>query len=173
MSWRQALGPVRQWLHVLIWLAAAALPAAAAEKAQLHTTAEDGFGRLVLEFPGRLDLPGYKVGFDNNVLSITFPEPIALPLPDVGATLPKYLTIGRVDPDGRGVRFGLREPVKVHSMEAGERLFIDLLPTNWQGLPPSLPPAIIQQLTERAKTAAILAEQERKAKEAKDLNPQV
>jgi len=171
--WRQAWEPVRRLLHALIWLAIATVPAAAADKAQLHTTAEDGFGRLVLEFPGRLDLPGYKVGFDNNVLSITFPEPIALPLPDVGATLPKYLTIGRVDPDGRGVRFGLREPVKVHSMEAGERLFIDLLPTNWQGLPPSLPPAIIQQLTDRAKTAAILAEQERKAKEAKDLNPQV
>jgi hypothetical protein len=164
---------VRQLLHALLWLAMAAVPATAADKAQLHTTAEDGFGRLILEFPGRLDLPGYKIGFDNNVLSITFPEPIAMPLPDVGATLPEYLTIGRVDPDGRGVRFGLRTPVKVHSMEAGERLFIDLLPTGWQGLPPSLPPSIIQQLTERAKTAAILAEQERKAKEAKDLNPRV
>ena len=74
---------MRRLLRALIWLAIVATPAAAADQAQLHTTAEDGFGRLVLEFPGRLDLPGYKVGFDNNVLSITFPEPISMPLPDV------------------------------------------------------------------------------------------
>jgi hypothetical protein len=173
LVWRQAWGPVRRLLHSLIWLATATLPVIAADKVQLHTTAEDGFGRLVLEFPGRLDLPAYKIGFDNNVLSVTFPEPISMPLPDVGVTLPDYLTIGRVDPDGKGVRFGLRTPVKIHSMEASERLFIDLMPPNWQGLPPSLPPEVIAQLTERAKNAAIIAEQERKAKEAKALNPQV
>ncbi len=164
---------MRRMLHALAWLVLAVAPAAAADKVQLHTTAEDGFGRLVLEFSDRLDLPGYKVGFDNNVLSVTFPDPISMPLPDVAVTLPQYLTVGRVDPDGRGVRFGLRRPVKVHSMEAGERLFIDLLPTTWQGLPPSLPPEVIQQLTERAKAAAILAEQKRKVEEAKALNPQV
>ena len=74
--------PVRRLLHALVWLAAATVAAAAADKAQLHTTAEDGFGRLILEFPGRLDLPGYKVAFDNNVLSITFPEPVSMPLPE-------------------------------------------------------------------------------------------
>ncbi len=170
---RQAGVPVRRLLHALVWLVLTIVPAAAVDKVQLHTTAEDGFGRLVLEFPGRLDLPGYKVGFDNNVLSVTFPEPISMPLPDVGAMLPQYLTVGRVDPDGKGVRFGLRRPVKVHSMEAGERLFIDLMPTGWQGLPPGLPPEVIEQLTERAKAAAALAEQERKAAEAKALDPQV
>ena len=170
---RQAGVPVRRLLHALLWLVAATVPAFAIDRAQLHTTAEEGYGRLVLEFPGRLDLPGYKINFDNNVLSIVFPEPITMPLPDVGATLPEYLTIGRVDPDGRGVRFGLRVPVKIHSMEAGERLFIDMMPAGWQGLPPSLPPEIIAELTERAKNAAIRAEQERKAAEAKALNPQV
>ncbi len=55
--WRQAGVPVRRLLHVLLWLVAATLPAAAVDKVQLHTTAEDGYGRLVLEFPGRLDLP--------------------------------------------------------------------------------------------------------------------
>lgn len=164
---------MRRLLHAALLLALSALPALAADKVQLHTTAEDGYGRLVLEFPGRLDLPGYKIGFDNNVLAITFPEPVSMPLPDVAATLPDYLTIGRVDPDGKGVRFGLRNPVKVHSMEAGERLFIDLMPSSWQGLPPSLPPEIIAELTERAKTAAVQAEQDRKAKQAKALNPQV
>src|SRR5690242_5940994 len=116
---RRAVGPMRQMLHVALWLLLASLPAIAQDRVQLHTTVEDGFGRLVLEFPGRLDLPKYKVNFDNNVLSVVFDEPVSLPLPDVGATLPEYLTIGRVDPDRKGVRFGLRTPVNIHSMEAG------------------------------------------------------
>ena len=173
LVWRQVGEPVRRLLHALLWLALAVAPAAAIDKVQFHATAEQGYGRLVLEFPGRLDLPRYKVNFDNNVLAITFPEPVTMPLPDVGSTLPDYLTIGRVDPDGKGVRFGLRNAVTIHSMEAGERLFIDLMPAGWQGLPPALPAEIIAELTERAKTAAILAEQERKAAEAKALNPQV
>ncbi|RYE09942.1 MAG: hypothetical protein EOP22_06720 [Hyphomicrobiales bacterium] len=163
--------PVRLWLAVLLCLVASIVPAAAQARIQLHTSVEQGYGRLLFEFPGRLDLPGYRVNFDNNVLAVTFSEPVTLALPDFAATMPDYLTIGRVDPDGKGVRFGLRIPVTVHSMEAGERLFIDLLPANWQGLPPSLPPEVIAELTERAKNAAIKAEQDRKAAEAKALNP--
>lgn len=171
--WQRAWGPVRLWLHALLWLLVGLVPAAAADRAQVHTTLEDGYGRIVLEFPSRLDLPKYKVSFDNYVLAVTFDEPATMPLPDVGATLPDYLTVARVDPDGKGVRFGLRKPVQVHSMEAGERLFIDLMPSDWQGLPPGLPPAVVAELTERAKTAARIAAEERKAKEARELNPQV
>ncbi len=168
---RRALGPVRQLLHVVLWLVLGLAPALAQDRVQLHATAEAGYGRLILEFPARLDLPKYRVNFDNNVLAVVFDEPVSMPLPDVGATLPEYLTIGRVDPDGKGVRFGLRTPVNVHSMEAGERLFIDLMPMSWQGLPPGLPSEIVAELSDRAKRAAILAEQERKAAEAKALNP--
>jgi len=170
--WQRAGGPVRHGLAVLAWLVVLALPALAADRAQLHATAETGFGRLVLQFPDRLDLPDYKVSFDNNVLSVTFGAPVALPLPDVGAVLGDYLTIGRVDPDGRGVRFGLRAAVNIHSMEAGEKLFIDIMPPSWQGLPPALPPAVVAELTERAKAAAVVAEQTRKAEEARARNPQ-
>jgi hypothetical protein len=157
---------------VLAWLVLLALPGLAVERVQLHATAEAGFGRLVLQFPDRFDLPAYKVGFDNNVLSVTFSEPVSLPLPDVGAIVGDYLTIGRVDPDGRGVRFGLRAAVNIHSMEAGEKLFIDMMPPGWQGLPPALPPEVVAELTERAKANAVLAEQTRKAEEARTLNPQ-
>ena len=125
----------------------------------------------MLEFSSRMDLPGYKITYDNNVLAITFDEPVGMAMPDMASTMPQYLTIGRVDPDGKGVRFGLRNAVTIHSMEAGEKLFVDLLPTGWQGLPPSLPPEIVADLAKRAKDAEILAEQKRKAEEAKALNP--
>ena len=114
---------------VLLWLALAAA-GFADERTQLQATKEDGFGRLGLEFSDRLDLPKYKITYDNNVLAVTFEQPVNLPLPDMAATLPDYVTVGRVDPDGKGVRFGLRRPVTIHSMEAGEKLFIvkDLKP---------------------------------------------
>lgn len=163
-------GPARLVVAVLLWLALAAA-GFADERTQLQATKEDGFGRLVLEFSDRLDLPKYKITYDNNVLAVTFEQPVNLPLPDMAATLPDYVTVGRVDPDGKGVRFGLRRPVTIHSMEAGEKLFIDMLPAGWQGLPPSLPPRVVAELTQRAKDAEVLAEQKRKAEEARSLNP--
>ncbi|MGN6683258.1 MAG: hypothetical protein ACTHKD_04510, partial [Devosia sp.] len=149
---RRASVPVRPILAVLVWLVLA-VTAAAADRVQLQATAENGFGRLVLEFSTRLDLPDYKITYDNNVLAVTLSGPVNLAMPDMASTLPQYLTIGRVDPDRKGVRFGLRRPVTIHSMEAGEKLFIDLLPVGWQGLPPSLPPEVVADLARRAKDA--------------------
>ncbi len=165
--------PMRLVLAALLSLALGVAATFADDKVQVHASQEDGFGRLLFEFPDRLDLPPYKINFDNGVLALTFSSPVDMPLPDMAATLPGYLTIGRVDPDRMGVRFGLRGAASIHSMSAGEKLFVDILPPNWQGLPPSLPPEIIAELTQRAKDAAAMAEQKRKADEAKALNPQV
>jgi len=168
---RQARGPVQLFVAVLTWLLLATT-AQADDRAQLTPSAEDGFGRLIIDFRDRVDLPPYKITFDNGVLSIAFTSPVQLPLPDVSAVLPVYLSAGRMDPDNKGVRFGLRTAVTIHSMEAGEKLFIDLLPPNWQGLPPSLPPEVVAALTQRAKDAEILAAQKAKEAAAKALNPQ-
>ncbi|MEQ1769472.1 MAG: hypothetical protein ABL879_06485, partial [Devosia sp.] len=157
-------------LAALLWLACG-VAADAQEKATLLVTAETGFGRMILDFPSRLDLPAYKLNYDNGVLAITFTDPVQMVLPDAAVALPDYVSVGRVDPDKRGVRFGLRSAVTVHTMEAGERLFIDILPANWQGLPPSLPPEVVAELTERAKDAAKVAEQKRKAAEAMASHP--
>ena len=160
-----------RFVTALLWLVLFTLGAAAAEKAQLHATTENGYGRLVLDFTGRLDLPKYKIAFDNGVLAVTFDEPLTLPLPDVASTMPTFFSIARMDPDNKGIRFGMRQAVSVHSMEAGERLFIDLLPSSWQGLPPSLPPEIVAALADRAAKAAAIAEQKRKEELARQLNP--
>jgi len=141
----------------------------AQEKVQLLATSEDGFGRLIMTFPARHDLPPYQLHFENGVLAIEFEEAIQLALPDVAVTLPDYVSIARVDPDRKGLRIGLRTGFNVNRIEAGERLFIDLMPLTWQGLPPSLPSSVITDLATRAKTAAIVAEQKRKAEEAKTL----
>jgi tetratricopeptide (TPR) repeat protein len=147
------------------------MAAFAQDKAQLLVTAEAGYGRLVISFPGRNELPVYKVKYDNGVLAVEFTEPVSLLLPDVAVALPDYISVARVDPDSRGVRFGLRTALNINHMEAGERLFLDLMPKSWQGLPPSLPPEVVADLAKRAKEAERIADQKRKADEAKRLNP--
>src|SRR5690606_20508578 len=86
--------------------------------------------------------------------------------------LPEYVSIARVDPDLGGVRFALRTSLNFNSIEAGEKLFIDLLPLAWQGLPPGLPQEAIDELAERARLAAIEAERRRKARDVAELDPQ-
>ncbi len=158
-------------MALLVAFASLTVPAIAEDKAQILATAENGFGRIVLSFPERMDLPKYKVNYENGVLAITFDQPISVLLPDIALALPKYATIARVDPDNRGIRIGLRSTFNVNRMDAGESLYIDLLPETWSGLPPALPPEVITALAERSKRLAEEAEQARKADEAKRINP--
>lgn len=164
-AWR-ILAPLLALL-VVQWPVAAS----AADKAQIIATQEAGFGRLVLDFTDRLDLPQYRVKYENGVLAIEFTSPVSVVLPDIATVMPGYATVARADPDGKGIRIGLRTSFNLNRMEAGEKLFIDLMPLNWQGLPPSLPPEIVAQLADRAKKAAELAEAQRKAEEAKRVQP--
>jgi hypothetical protein len=145
--------------------------ALADDSAKLFATTEKGFGRMILDFPDRLDLPPYHVTSNDGVLSIIFSAPVDFTVPDVAAALPDYVSVARVDPDGRGIRFGLRTAYTVNQMAAGEQLFVDLLPTSWQGLPPGLPQAVVDKLASRAQQAALKAEQERRTAEAKVLKP--
>lgn len=149
----------------------AVTPAFAQAQGQLFATQEDGYGRLILSFPGRDSLPKYSMRIENGVLSIEFDEKVSVILPDVGTTMPQYLSVARVDPDGMGLRMGLRSAFSFNRIEAGEKLFIDLLPTTWQGMPPALPQEVVADLAERARLAAIRAEQDRKAAGVAEFNP--
>jgi hypothetical protein len=169
-GWQKAIAA----LSILLVLALmAAGPAAAQAQAQLTATSEEGYGRLVLSFPGRTELPSYNLRYENGVISITFAEPVAMDVPDIALSVPDYVSVARLDPDGRGLRIGLRRSLNLNRIPAGERLFIDLLPPDWQGMPPSLPQAVIDELAERARIAAIEAERRRKAEGVDTLDPGV
>ncbi len=148
-------------------------PAYAQDQGQLYVAEQDGYGRLILSFPALDELPKYDFRIENNVLSIVFENPVDVLLPDVGLTMPNYLSIARVDPDGRGLRIGLKTSFNFNRIEAGEQLYIDLLPLTWQGMPPPLPQEVIEELAERARQAAIRAERDRKARMAAELEPMV
>lgn len=133
----------------------------------------DGFGRIVLKFANRFDLPTYELNTNNGVLSLEFANVVQVVLPDISGSLPQFISISRVDPDQKGIRFGLKSEVNVNRLEAGGLLFLDFLPLNWQGLPPGLPEEVISELAQRSQKAAELAELERRIEFARVHNPEV
>ncbi len=70
-----------------------------------------------------------------------------------GATNSEYISAARRDPDGKGIRLALMRKVRINSMIAGERLFVDLMPESWTGAPPPLPQEVVEDLARRTRDA--------------------
>ncbi|MFM9975890.1 MAG: hypothetical protein ACKVON_15115, partial [Beijerinckiaceae bacterium] len=110
----------------------------------------NGFGRFVFT----LDKPvKAQVRSSSGIVVITFDEPINIELEKLPGQAPSYISVARRDPDGRSVRFATTRPLRTNILEAGEKIFIDLLPPTWTGLPPSLPQDVVEQLARRAREA--------------------
>lgn len=148
------------------------LTVAAQERVGVEVQRHENYARLIITFPDRLTLPAHEVTSDNGVLVIGFDAALAGTLPDVGSALSEYVAVARFDPDMRSIRMGLRGPLQINTIEAGEQLYIDLLPTGWVGLPPSLPSETISRLAQRAEEAARIAEERRRAEMVLEYNPQ-
>ncbi|AXS41205.1 hypothetical protein D1F64_15715 [Breoghania sp. L-A4] len=134
---------------------AASRVAAAAEvlPADVEARAEDGFGRIVLTFRDRSLLPSFDARISSGVLRIAFENEVDVKVSDIPLALSDYISVARRDPDGTGIRLALKHDLRINTMEAGEKLFIDLLPPNWTGLPPGLPDDVVQELARRAEAA--------------------
>jgi len=152
--------------------ASLALAASGGEKVNVTVKQMDGFGRVILTFVNRLDLPDYKMRNENGVLSFEFSTPMHVTLPDISGELPDFIAVSRIDPDQQGIRFGLKIEVKINVIKAGERLYIDFMPANWQGLPPGLPAEVVAELASRAQDAQKIAELRRRIELARLNNPQ-
>ena len=141
---------------------------------EIVTTQEEGFGRIILNFKGRNLLPGYSIKQDNSIFVIRFDEAVnSSPVTNLPSILPDYITVARLDPDGQGIRIALKPNVRLNTMEAGERLYVDLLPTSWTGLPPSLPPEVVRELAKRAEEALRLARSLEQAKKGSQVRPKL
>ena len=116
-----------------------------------------GFGRLSLTFDEPVQT---RIRVSNGVLIVAFGSRVQVDVARIARELPNYVSIARVDPDGRGMRFALTQPYKANLIEAGDKAFIDILPQNWAGVMPGPPPEAIAELTERLRLA------EARAKEA-------
>lgn len=121
-----------------------------AERAVVSGTEMGRFGRVVFTFGAEVVARARVIG---TVMIVEFDREVEADLDKLALQLPTYISIARRDPDGRSIRFGLTDRMTPDLKLAGERVYLDILPARWQGLPPSLPPEVIQDLVRRAKAA--------------------
>jgi len=131
-------------LLLLIFVSLSSIPAQAQITTQVSAIDENGYGRIVFRFA---KLPPYRARISDGVLIISFDDAISLKLDQFMAPLKEYFTIGRIDPDGKSIRFALSRNLRLNTIEAGDRLFIDILPEPWVGLLPGLPQKIIDEIS--------------------------
>ncbi|MDB5502045.1 MAG: tetratricopeptide 4 protein [Tardiphaga sp.] len=127
-----------------------------------------GYARIVLKLSEDVESEVTQAG---TILVIRFKRPVDVPVDILSDAAPDYIGSARRDPDGSAIRLALSRKVTVNSMAAGERVFIDLLPDNWKGMPPGLPQDVVKELSERARTAERALRQQRAASEGKARPP--
>jgi tetratricopeptide (TPR) repeat protein len=123
---------------------------AQAIKGEVGAVIENGFARLVFTLAEDVESQ-VKVG--NGIIIVSYKRPVDVNVDKLAANAPGYVSAARRDPDGKAIRIALARKVTVNSMAAAERLFVDLLPDPWTGLPPGLPREVIDDLAKRARDA--------------------
>src|SRR5580692_8080648 len=119
-------------------------------KGEASFAAADGYARLVLKLAQ--DVPS-EVTTAGSIVMIRFAQPVDIPVDQLSDAIPDYVASARRDPDGSAIRLSLARRVRINTMAAGERTFIDFLPDSWTGPPPSLPIEVVRELAERARAA--------------------
>jgi tetratricopeptide (TPR) repeat protein len=137
-------------------------------KGEATFSATDGYARLVLKLDEDVDS---DVSVAGSIVVIRFKRPVDINVDKLSDAVPSYVGSARRDPDGAAIRISLARRVTVNAMTAGERIFVDLLPDNWSGLPPSLPQEVIRELSERARAAERALRAQRAAEAAKKRAP--
>ncbi|QDM26546.1 tetratricopeptide repeat protein [Tardiphaga sp. vice304] len=152
-------------LAVAAVLAGVAAPARAqAVRGEASMAVAGGYARIVLKLAEDVESEVTQAG---TVLIVRFKRPVDVPVEALSDAAPEYIGSARRDPDGMAIRLALSRKVTVNSMAAGERIFIDLLPDSWKGLPPGLPQEVVKELSERARIAERALRQQRTASEGK------
>ncbi|MCJ2034338.1 hypothetical protein [Methylobacterium sp. J-068] len=124
--------------------------AQAAKLTAIKGSQAERYGRIVLSFDSPVAV---KARVSGAVLVLGFSERSGAAPERIAAEMPDYVSVVRRDPDGLGLRLGLQRPFRINVQEAGERVFIDLLPQDWSGLPPALPPEVVAELFRRTQAA--------------------
>jgi len=135
---------------------------------KVAATTAGGYARLVFTAGEYIDGTARVTG---QVLIVSFKQPIDISVDRIAEQAPGYIAAARRDPDGHAVRMALAQDVTVHTMTAGEKFFVDLLPGTWRGLPPALPQDVVDELARRARVAEEQVRRERRLTARKKLDP--
>ncbi len=110
----------------------------------------EGFARLIFRLAEEVES---EVRTANGIVIVAFKQPVDVAVDRMVSGAGEYIGAARRDPDGKAIRIALARKVRVNTMAAGERLFVDLLPEPWTGVVPGLPQDVVEELTKRARDA--------------------
>ncbi|MCK9918927.1 hypothetical protein MXD81_58365 [Microbacteriaceae bacterium K1510] len=102
--------------------------------------------RLEEEVPARVSVAG-------SIMVISFKKPVQVGVDRLSDSARDYISVARRDPDGTAIRIALARKVKVNTIPAGDRFYVDLLPDTWTGILPGLPQEVVDDLARRARDA--------------------
>lgn len=155
-------------LLLLLLLLFPSAAGAAPVKGEVAISTAGGYARLVFTLSEETDA---EVRLNNGILVIAFKQAVDVAVERIPLAAASYIGAARRDPDGTGVRLALNRKVTVNSMAAGEKLFVDLLPEGWTGLPPGLPQDVVEELAKRAREAEKKARQQLVTAQQRTLPP--
>src|ERR1051325_2874349 len=135
---------------------------------EVSVSTKDGYARLIFTLSEETDA---DVRLSNGILIVAFKHPVELVVGRIAEGAPSYIGAARRDPDGAAVRLALTRKVTVNTMAAGEKLFVDLLPEGWSGLPPGLPQEVVEELARRAREAEKKARAQQQVAQQRVLPP--
>jgi hypothetical protein len=137
-------------------------------KGEATLTQENGYARLLLRFAEEVPT---EVTMAGAIMVIRFAKPIDMPVDALNDAVPAYVGTARRDPDGAAIRLALNQKARVNQMVAGERVYLDLLPEKWVGLPPPLPAEVVKELSERALAAERILRMQKQVEAAQKRPP--
>jgi hypothetical protein len=105
----------------------------------VNGTTQDGYGRLTFNFSGNTPSK-VSATTTGGVLAISFSDKTMIDPASVVAAMPRAITSGKADADGKTLRFVLTTPVKLHVSQLGARAVVDLAEPNFAGTMPDLTP---------------------------------
>jgi hypothetical protein len=133
----------------------------------------NGYGRIVFTFDKPVKA---RMRATSGVVVVGFDDAVQIDISKIASQVPSYLSVVRIDPDGKTVRFATTRALKTNVIEAGEKVFVDLMPDSWQGLPPALPQDVVENLARRAQVAEAeirKTQREREKREVRDVQARV
>jgi tetratricopeptide (TPR) repeat protein len=133
-------------------------------KGDVKAATDGGFARLLFHFDESVEA---SVRVSGAIIVISFKKPVAVAVEKLNASAPDYISAARRDPDGGAIRIALTRKVKVNTIAAAERLYVDLLPDSWKGPNPGLPQEVIDELVRRAREAESQLHQQKVADKQK------
>ncbi|HZQ14612.1 MAG TPA: tetratricopeptide repeat protein [Pseudolabrys sp.] len=117
---------------------------------ELSVFNDGGFIRLAFRFDQEIPA-SIRQGFP--IMVVKFKKPIAVSVDRLSTDSRGLISVARLDPDGTAIRIALTQKVKVNTIPAAERYYVDLLPETWTGVMPGLPQDVIAELARRAQEA--------------------